>query len=889
MAIFRRITNLFRRSQVDREINEELQAHIALRIDDNIVAGMSPVEARRDALLRFGNPTATKERVAAADATLTIASVARNLRYSFRQLRRSPGFALTAILTLALGIGPNVAIFSIIWATFLAPVPYPHPEQLVVVWNHFKGERSPTSGEEYAQFAAENRTFQGLAFQSWALVHLTNPDHTADQIAGFPISPGMGRTIGLPMALGRDFQPDEGGAGKDHFVIISHLLWQDRYNSDPNILGKSILIQDESYAVVGVAQPGPHDRPGGVQFNVPVRLVPGVHTNHFGIMIGRLKPGVTLAQAQAELSVIDRRFALQHNGGGNANSSSLTVELFRNDWLDPKIQRNLWLLLASVGLVLLIACANIANLLLARGTSRNRELAVRSALGATRRQIFVQLLTESLMLAVLGGVTGIAMGWAIMKLSMASFPNLVNTSSDAVVQMNLPVLCFAALIAMLSGVVFGCAPGLKATRLNLSETLKQGSRSSTGRSRPPTQSVLVVAEIALALILLSGAGLALHSFWNLSRIDVGFTPDHVLTTLVRPRKRPARGGMPIFPTAQQTIVLQHQLISRIESVPGIAEAAITTALPLHGYSSMPFTVAGQPVDKDHLPVGDLQAVTPSYFSALGVRLVRGRFLNENDTLASPLVVTVNETFVRRYLNNLDPLTQRLTMPQFVMGQNQPPKITQYQIVGVFHDVLDDEHLTGKVQPEMFVSQWQVGFPQLFMVARTFVADPAAITRDLQAAIASVDAGLAIDHVEIMSDVVEGQRSGDRFEMVLFGGFAAVALLLAAVGIYGVMAFSVAQRTHEIGVRMALGARRREVVSLIVRRGMRLALAGMVIGLAGAFVLGRLMHSTLYGVQSADVGSLAAVAALLLAVAASACWLPARRSAAIDPVRALRNE
>jgi putative ABC transport system permease protein len=891
MALFRRMGNLFRRSRIDDEIDAELRSHIDMRIEENLASGMSPEQARRDALVRFGNRTVTKERVAAEDMSQAFSPLWRNVRYAIRQLRRSPGFALTAILTLALGIGPNVAIFSIVWATFLAPVPYPHPEQVVVVWNHWKGERAATSGEEYAEFAAESRTFQRLDFDSWLAVHLTNSDHTEDLAAGLPASPGLETlTVGKPMALGRDFRPDEGEPGNDHFVMLSHLLWQNRYNSDPNIVGKSILIQDEPYTVVGVTQPDPHERPGGVEFGIPIRFTPGVPSNQIGIMIGRLKPGVTLAQAQAELSLIDRRFALQHKFGGDPNARSLTVERFRNDWLDPKIRVNLWLLLASVGLVLLIACANIANLLLARGTSRSQELAIRSALGASRRQIFVQLLTESLMLALLGGATGIAIGWGIMKLSMASFPDLVVGSQDAAVEMNIPVLCFAVAIALLSGVVFGCAPGWKATRVNLIETLKLGARSAGGRNRAPAQSVLVVVEIALALILLSGAGLALHSFWNLSRIDLGITADHVLGAELRSREASGRGGMPTFPLPQQIVVQQHQLIDRIRAVPGVADAALTTNMPLQGYNTFPFSIAGQPADKAHLPVADLNAVSPGFFNALGIRLVRGRFLNESDSLGAPFAVMVNETFVRRYLNNVDPLTQHLVMPsEFVRKDNQPPQFAQYQIVGVFHDVFDDSHLTGAVQPEMYVSEWQAALPWATIAVRTVVPDPATVTRGLQAAVSAVEPTMAIDHVETMREVVDRQSSSDRFEMVLLGSFAALALLLAAVGVFGVMSFSVAQRTHEIGIRMALGARRQEVVLLVARGGMRLALIGIVIGLAGAYGLGRLMQTTLFGVGAVDFASLAIVSALLIGVAALACWLPARRSAAIDPMQALRNE
>jgi putative ABC transport system permease protein len=891
MALGRRIASLFRRSRLDRDISTELEAHIEMRIEDNVARGVTPEEARRDALLRFGNPVVTKERVAGADVPLAIGGLVRNVHYALRQLRRSPGFAITAILALALGIGPNVAIFSIIFATFLAPMPYPNANQLVVVWNHFKGERVPTPGENYAAFAAESQSFQSLSFQSWISLHLTNPDHTADETGGLPVTPGLQtRTVQEPMFLGRDFRPDEGAPGNDHVVIFSYWLWQHRYDSDRNIVGKSILVEDQPYTVVGVVAASPNERGDGIEFNVPVRLTPGVNSHQIGIMIGRLKPGVTLAQAQAELSVIDKTLAARDGRGANAQQFSLTVEKFRNDWLAVKAQRNLWLLLAAVSLVLLIACANLANLLLARGTSRRQELAVRSALGATRGQIFAQLLTESVTLAVLGGAIGIAMGWGLMKLSLALFPNLALESSDTVVGMNLPVLCFAAGVALIAGVLAGCAPGWRGARVNQSEALKKGSRS-IGRTRSPLQAALVIAEVALALILLSGAGMAMHSFWNLSRIDLGFRPDHTLTADLQPRNHDQRGGRTQFPSPDQIIVEQHQLLDRVRAMPGVLDAALATSTPMHGFNRFPFEVAGQPVDKSHMSTAGFVAVTPSYFKTLGIQVVRGRFITEDDDLHSPRVVMVNETFVRRYLGGGDPLTQRLMvqLPGIIRDGGKPPAPAACQIVGVFHDVREDEHLTGEVQPEMYVSQWQLGFPYLAIAVRTVVDDPAILTNALQRAVASVNAGTAIDHVESMNEIVGMQTSDDRFEMLLFAGFAAVALLLASVGIYGVMSFAVAQRTHEIGVRMALGARRSEVVRLILRGGMAMALPGIGLGLAGAFGLGWLMRSTLYGVQMVDAGSLIAVAALLFAVAVLACWIPARRSAAIDPMRALRAE
>src|SRR6266568_1347930 len=684
MAAFRRIANLFRRSRVDSEIDAELQSHIALRIDDNIASGMSPEEARRDALLRFGNPTSTKERVAAADAALAVGSIGRDIRFALRQLRRSPGFATTAILALALGIGPTVAIFSIIWATFLAPLPYPHADQLVVIWTHYKGERDATRGEDYAQYAAQSHSFQRLDFESWNVLHLTNPDHSEDEAAGLQVTPGFdSRNLGLRMALGRDFLPDEGLPGRDHVVLLTHRLWRERYYADPGIIGKFILVHDEPYMVIGVLQASSADRTG-VPFVTPLIVPPGVHTPHFGNVIGRLKPGVSIAQAQAELSVIDSRLAVERNGGSEAAAFSVSVEPLKNDWLDHKVERNLWLLLAAVGLVLLIACANVANLLLARGSSRKQELAVRSALGATRGQVFAQLLTESLTLALVGGALGIGMGWAIMKGAMAIFPDLAKQTAEAVVELNTPVLFFAIGVTLLAGILFGCAPGWQASRLNLSETLKQGSRSVGGRGRTPIQAVLVTTEVALALVLLAGAGMALHSFWNLSHIDIGFTADRIVVGQLQPRVATPQGGKQKFSPPEQTIVQQHQLIDRLRAVPGVADAALTTGVPLHGYDRFPFTLAGQPFDKNHLSVADLEAVSPSFFNTFGVRLARGRLLSDADKLGAPLAIMVNETFVKRYLPSADPLTQRLLMPRIEpTGNDNIAQPVQYQIVRVF--------------------------------------------------------------------------------------------------------------------------------------------------------------------------------------------------------------
>jgi putative ABC transport system permease protein len=457
------------------------------------------------------------------------------------------------------------------------------------------------------------------------------------------------------------------------------------------------------------------------------------------------------------------------------------------------------------------------------------------------------------------------------------------------VEVNLPVLYFASAITLIGGVLFGCAPAWQAARLNLVDTLKAGSRSVIGHGRMRIQGVLVTAEFALALTLLGGAGMALHSFWRLTQIDLGVQTDHVLTGYLQPHTTGHRGAAPAVPPPRQILADQRQMMESLRAVPGVQEVALTTTIPLQGYDSFPFSVVGQPVDAAHRSVADFEGVTPSFFKTFGIRLMRGRFLNDSDTVDSLPAIMVSETFVRRYLSaGVDPLTQRLLIPTIVPNQNQLGPPAERQIVGIFHDVLNNEHLTGTAQPAMFVSLGQMPWPYVALAVRTSV-DPGAVTRAVRGTLARAAPGVTMVQIQTMEEIVDTQRTGDRFGMVLFGGFAAVALLLAALGIYGVMSFAVAQRKHEIGLRMALGAQRNEVVMLMVRGGMKPAFIGAGIGLVGVYGLGQVMHSTLYGIGTVDFGSVAIVATLLLAVAVFASWLPARRTARIDPVIALREE
>jgi putative ABC transport system permease protein len=805
----------------------------------------------------------------------------RDFRYGFRMLVRNKSFTAVAVLALALGIGPNVAMFSIIYATFLAPLPYPAADQLVVAWPMVKGQRSAMRADDYVQYQAQSKSFQCLSFSSWSVLYLTNPDHSDDETnGGLPNTPIDCLRMGQePMLLGRDFHSDEGTPGKDHVVVLTNALWREHFHRDPSILGKAISIADQPYTVVGVYRAGSADRTG-VKFYVPLALTAGIHAPDWGSVIGRLKPDATVAQAQAELSLINSRLQATRSAEAGKDAWLIGVEPLRGAWLSKKLVRNLWLLLAAVGFVLLIACANLANLLLARGSSRQQELAVRSAMGATRRQVFSQLLTESLTLAISGGVCGIFLGWALMKTIMSIQTELGKESAEAVVQMNVPVFLFALGAALLAGILSGCAPALQATKLNLSETLKQGSRSVTARGRMKTQRMLVMGEFALAIILLSGAGMALHSFYNLTRIDLGFRTGNILMGSLRPPKNMRTSSEQINATARE-------LLTKLNALPGVQSAALTTSMPLQGHNhGMPFNISGHLVADTDRPVADFEMVTPSYFGTVGAHLVQGRFLSDSDQLGGAQVLIVNHSFVDRFLHGQNALNQHVLLPDYNHGQFTPP--TEWQIVGVFQDIPNGEHVTEKTEPQMIASFWQHPARHAQLAVRS-VIDPGLISSPVVEAVKQSLPGYALTEVTTMQQTMDEQFAGDRFGMVLFGGFATLALVLAALGIYGVMAFAVAQRSHEIGLRMALGAQRGDVVLLILKDGLKLALLGLGIGLVGVAALGHFMRSTLYGVATVDIASLIGVAVTLVAVAILASYLPAQRSAMIDPMVALRQE
>jgi putative ABC transport system permease protein len=809
-----------------------------------------------------------------------VEAFSQNLSYALRALRKNPVFTVTAVLTLALGIGATSAIFSVVNAVF-EPMPYPKPDQLVIVWSKPKdGGRNPVSVGDFVEWKRRSDSFQSMSAWNGGPFTLAGAERP-EQVVGSRRTPGFFRMEGLPLLMGRDFLPEEAEPGRSHVVILSHRLWTRVFGADRDIVGKEIQINTEPYSVVGVLPPGIYDRFNS-QLWVPLAFKPEEinHDSRSISVMARLKDGVSVAQAQAEMSGISSR--LQQEFPASNSNWSVSVEPLHLDFVTDATRTNLWLLQGAVGFLLLIGCVNVANLLLARGTTRRREVAVRAALGASKPRLFAQFFTENLVLAVTGGTLGILLAQFILDAIHAVMPPVgTMLPSEANIRMSVPVLLFTIGVTAVAGVLFGSAPAWQATRLDLNEALKSGSRTETGGSGRNGRRALIVCEFALALTLLASGGLALESFWNLTRVDFGVRPDGVLSFRLPVPERRLNG-------ADEIRAYYGQILEKVHAVRGIRRAAIMTGVPVGGTMfGTRFRVVGSPAtDPSARPGAAFQMVTPGYVDALGIRIVKGRGIDDRDTATSAPVAVVNELLVDRFLAGVDPLAQRIVVQEFVPGSRQRgPEIT-LQIVGVFHNV----RRAGADQdaPEIDVPFWQQPWPQTSIVVRTD-GQPQQLVRAVASAINAVDPDLPISGARTVDDIVDEAVAIDRFSVVLFSSFGALGLVLAAVGIYGVMAFGVAQRTREFGVRMALGAKRPQMVRLVVGEGTTLALVGVILGLGGAYLVGRFMRSTLHGVSALDLPAFAAVSCLLLVAAVLACLLPALRASKIDPMRALRQE
>ena len=803
----------------------------------------------------------------------------RDARFGLRLLLKNPGFTAVATLTLALGIAANTAIFSVVHATFFAPLPYREADRLVMLWSQIQGYRNSVSPGDFVEWKRQATTFEDLNAWTGRNVNLSS-DGRPEQVEAGVAAPGFLPMLGYghPLALGRDFLEEEGTVGKDQVAILSHRLWQERFGGDRGIIGRHIRLDGKPYIVVGILGAGPGDR---IQYRLwlPLAFTPDQlnHESRFLTVMGRLKPGVTLEQANANMHAVARNLAKTYP---TSNTGwSVSVEPFRNNFLSDSTKNSLWMLLGAVAFVLLIACANVANLLLARGTVRQREVAVRTALGASRAEIARQLITESLVLAVIGSALGVAIAAGLMRAILALMPTYM-LPSETDVRLNVPVMLFTLAACGLSGILFGCAPAWQVARTDINETLKEAGRSVRG-GRHGLRQALVVVEFALALTLLTGGGLAIHSLVTLTSTDLGFRTDRLLTF-----------SLPVQPErltgTEEINSFYRQLVERIQAVPGVMSAAVATGIPLRGGFGVPFSIVGQPVDDpSQRPGARFNRVSADYFETFGMRITRGRAFTEQDGEGSVPVAIVNETLAKRHFGNADPLTQRLVVERRLPGATKPEPGIEWQIVGVSADVRSAGP-KDDVRPEIHVPFWQRPWPQAGMAIRT-AGDPMSVQRSIAAVIHSMDPDLPMANVRTMEQIVDLSFVSDRFNTALFGSFAAVALLLAAFGIYGVMSFAVAQRTHEIGLRIALGAGRGRVLWQVLREGMTTAVLGTVLGSAGAYFVVRAMHGMVFGVALVAPTAFIIVALSLLGAALLACLVPATRAASVDPMVALRQE
>jgi putative ABC transport system permease protein len=823
-----------------------------------------------------------------------------DLKTAVRGLRATPWLSAAAVVALALGIGPNTAIFSIVYATLLAPLPFSNPDQLARVTPMVGEGQDRASLAEYIEWKKRATSFQALeAFWPGRTLNLATRD-APELVIARQVTPGGHRMLSQGVWLGRDFRADEDQPGKQHVVLLTHRLWRERFGADRDIIGRDIRMDSIPYTVVGVLEPGSWDRtPANIW--IPIAFTPAEIANRQVrplIVDGRLKPGVTVEQAQQEMNAIAADLAREFpdsNAGRTVRVVPMDTAILNSSRTmvpGTGLQPLLWSLLAAVSFVVLMACVNVANLLLSRGVTRERETAIRAALGATRGRLMRLALIEGVVLAAIGGALGVLASMWILQGILAMLPPFT-LASTVDPKLNLQVLVFALGTTMFAAALSGSVQAWQAGRTNFNDTLKQVGRSGIGHGRRRLLHALVVVEFALAVTLLGGAGLTMLSFWNRTQVDLGVRTDHILTF-----------GLPVneqrFSSPAEIDGFYRQLLERFQAVPGVAKASVSSALPLLGFGvSRKFSVVGQPDDaRSSRPSAGVQMVTPEYFETFGIRMLQGRTLNDRDRMSAQRVAVVNERFVRLFLGGRDPVGQRIAMDNIVSNignrvvaggipsERASGSRVEWHIVGVFHDVSNVEQFGEPKAPQMYVPFAQSPWPQAMVAVRA--TSPELLQSSLAAAVHAVDPTLPLVSVRTMEAIVGERLAPDRFNILLYGGLAALALLLATLGIYGVMAFTVMQRTAEIGLRMALGAGHNQVRLQILREGATLATGGLVLGLGGAYALGRTMQSMLFGTGALSVPVVVVTGLVLLLTALAACYVPARRASAVDPLIALRQ-
>jgi putative ABC transport system permease protein len=797
----------------------------------------------------------------------------QDVRYGVRTMLKRPGFTAVVLLTLALGIGANTAIFSVVNAVLLKPLPYRNAERLVWVAGNVRGgtNRASVSPADYVDYRAQNTVFEEFAASLSVpfAVSLTGAGEP-ERLTGSLVTANYFRAFGVEPALGRTFGADEERPGPAPVAILSEGLWKRRFGGDPSVVGKTVTLDGKAVTVVGVAPPE-FQYPAGTELWLPLDFdMPEMKARkaHFFRPIGLLKEGVTLEQARAETDLIARRLEEQYPESNERWSLTL-VPL--QEQVVGGVRTSLWVLLGAVGFVLLIACANVSNLMLARAAARRRELALRTALGASRWRVARQQLTENVLLALAGGALGLLLAaWGVDMLAALGAGDIPRTREIVV---DGRVFAFTAALSVLTGLAFGLLPALRASRPDLNEVLKDAGRGTSGPGRGRVRAALVVSEIALALTLLAGAGLLVKSFVGLRRVNPGFDPASVLTLRIDLAR--ARYTKP-----EQAAVFFGELQRRIAGLPGVEAAGFITELPLSGQpNDTYFYVAGRPPQTaDQQVTADFRRVNQDYFRAMRIPVRHGRDFTEQEVAGDAKVVVINEALARNFFPDEDPLGKRLVID---FG-----KQVEFEIVGVAGDVLH-RTLEGDVYQMMYVPTLRVGSTNL--VVRTSSPDPRVLAAAVRGELAAVDREQPVSAVRTMEEVVSRSVAQQRFRTLLLAAFAGMALLLAGVGIYGVIAYSVTHRTREIGIRMALGAGAADILKMVVGQGMALALAGVAVGLLAALALTRVLSSLLFGVTATDAVTFAAVSLLIAAVALLACLLPARRATKVDPMVALRYE
>ncbi|HET8783521.1 MAG TPA: ABC transporter permease [Pyrinomonadaceae bacterium] len=889
--IRRRLADLRIEPAQENEIVEELAQHLEDVYERSLAKGMTENEARRVAedeladtdllpneLQRVHKPFHEAPVPGGTGRSNLITDFFQDLRYAGRMQLKNPGFTVVALIALALGIGANTAIFSVVNSVLLRPLPYKDPERLVMVWedaSKFGYPRDTPATANFVDWRNQNTVFEGMAAiadESFNLIGTGDPE----RLEGRLVSANLFPLLGVDPQIGRTFTSAEDQPGSNRVVVLSYALWQRRFGGDNNIVGQPLNLNGETYTVIGVM-------PARFQFPTsddamwaPIAFTTEDAANrnrHYLQVLARMKPGTSLEQAQAEMNTIATRLSQQYPDSNTDLGAAVTS---LHEHLVGDIRPALLILLGAVGLVLLIACANVANLLLARAAVRQKEIAVRVALGARRWRLIRQFLTESLLLSTIGGVVGLAIAYGGLVLLRAFIPENISQARD--ISIDLKVLGFTLLVSMITGLIFGLAPALQAARFNQTETLKEGGRdSATGSGGKRIRGLLVMSEVAVSLVLLIGAGLLINSFLRLRNVDPGFRADNLLTMkFVLPQ--------PKYEEFERRSAFYTDLIHRVESLPGVKSAAVTTNLPLYRQgNSIDISIEGQPPPapgKENIVV--TRIISPKYFETMTIPLLSGRAFNDQDTATTPRVAVISESMARRYWPGEDPIGKRIGA-----GRIQRPE-DWTQVVGVVKDVRQFE-LTADSKPQMYLPYRQRGFfPSEDLVVKTDV-DPASLASTVRNAVWEIDKDQPVSNIRTMEEILLESIARQRFSMLLLAIFAAVALILAAVGIYGVMSYSVAQRTHEIGIRMALGAQTGAVLKLAVSYGLKLVVVGIVIGLIAAFALTRVMSTLLFGVTATDPTTFALISLLLIGVAAVASYIPARRATKVDPIIALRYE